>query len=129
MSRLDTFTKTYILTILWSERDSSGETLNKNYHLTDFSEEATDKICEDCQTFRDQYASEIEHINSRNRSSSEIAAENFWLTRQRNPDKGCWSRDDVADDVKENLTQACRKYKSCYVFVGDDNKLYLDTGE
>lgn len=136
LASLDTFTRQYIETALWSSTDDCDEPLDANFGVEDFAPEALAKIKEDCADFQQSFGHFVDADLSR-------AGHDFWLTRNHHG-AGFWdgnwqeaySRpDDDTDDfhpttgsyptVGAYLTAMSHPYGECTICVGDDGKLYL----
>lgn len=114
--KLDTFTRQYLITALWSSLDGEGEPLDANYDIEDLSEEALNSSIEDCKTFQER---NWEYILGRESD----AGHDFWLTRCGH---GCgfFETSDWPEHSKE-LMKSCSEFGEVYLYVGDDGKLYL----
>lgn len=115
--KLDTFTRSYMETALWSTNDESdesgGEPLDKNYSVNDLAPEAVEKMVKDCKAFQESHWDLISH-------NLEGAGHDFWLTRNHHG-AGFWDGDWMHGQV---LTEACRVYGEVYLYVGDDGHIY-----
>jgi hypothetical protein len=134
---LDQFTKAYLQCALYTETDnrddSGGEPLDHNYDIWDFSPKAIEKAYNDCKAFQAEYAYEIaetpawegvDSYTSEGYTGLECAAHDFWYTRV-GAGVGFWDREYYTQEVRDRLTKASKAYGECYVYIGDDNKLYL----
>ena len=127
---LDQFTIGYITAALWSSTDNSneqgGEPLDKNYDISDLSDDCLKQIIEDCKAFQEtnadllnQYRNEIS--TNGQFSESEYAGHDFWLTRNGH---GCGFWDRGLGQLGKELTEMSKPYGSCHLYVGDDRKIY-----
>ena len=116
---MDTFTRQYIITALWSSMDNSndqgGEPLDANYGLDDIAQETLTSIEEDCEAFQRDNADDIS-------KDVEQAGHDFWLTRNHHG-AGFWDGD-WPHDAGKRLTEAAHVYGSVDLYVGDDGLLY-----
>lgn len=111
---LDEMVKHYLACALWSETDDNGDPLDGTYALSDFSEDALKVARQDCQHFLD--------IADTGDLSAEDLGHDFWLTRNGHG-AGFWDR--WLGELGDELTTVAEHFLSAYVYVGDDNKLYL----
>lgn len=123
-SDLDTFTRQYLETGLWSSTDnanddtftSGGEPLDANYTLEDFAPEALERAVKDCKEFREQAGVDLDGIEDSQ------AAHDFWLTRNRHG-AGFWDRGLGA--VGQRLTDTAHGFGEADIYIGDDGRLYF----
>jgi hypothetical protein len=124
--KLDDFTRAYITAALWAETDDAGEPLDSKYSPDDLAPETLQKIVTDCEKFQKDNAADLAAGPSktlRDCTSIEYAGHNFWLTRQGH---GCGFWDgDWPEEAGERLTAASKKFGECYLYVGDNGKLYI----
>ena len=73
---MDSFTKSYIETALWSSTDDDGEPLDSNYGKSDIAKETKQKMVLDCKRFQKENANLIG-------TDHEQAGDDFWFTRNR----------------------------------------------
>jgi hypothetical protein len=128
---LDAFTRAYLECILWAETDhsddSGGDPLDENYSLDDFDPASLKQAIYDCRRFQEENAADIALYDHQNWTAAELGGHDFWLTRNGH---GCgfWDRNDfLPADAGNRLTAASEEYGECYVTVGDDGKLYIDS--
>lgn len=114
--KLDTFTKSYIETLLWSECDDNGEPLDGIYDTDDIHKESLKSIVEDCQGFMTNNWANI-------RRNLSQAGHDFALTRNRHG-AGFWDGD-WEQSVGQVLTNASHSFGGQHLYVGDDNKLHV----
>jgi len=116
--RLDSFTRSYFETALWSSTDKStpqgGEPLDENYSVEDIAPETRAKMIADCADFQDRYASLLAAAEN---IDSERAGHNFWLSRNGH---GAGFFD---DDLNE-LQDAAESYGEFNLYVGDDGQIH-----
>lgn len=135
--KLDQFTSGYIDAMLFAETDfsdeSGGEPLDRNYSVDDFDLDSLKKIVVDCENFQEQNIDDIMQVpdwkgraDSSGRDSYsglESAGHDFYFTRQGHG-TGFWDRG-YDKDLMSRLTKASKSFGEMYVYVGDDNKLYV----
>jgi hypothetical protein len=109
-------TKHYLVCALWSSTDEDGEPLDATYTVADMPEETIQKADRDCRRF---IAENEQDIDGR----YEQAGHDFWLTRNGHG-SGFWDGD-WAEDAGERMTESAKDFRECYLYVGDDNKLYF----
>lgn len=124
---MDKFTQAYIECALWSSTDDNDAPLDENYFPTDLSEQALARIKEDCTAFQRDNAELLGQAyqlynHSSEWSHEEQAGHDFWLTRNRHG-AGFWDRG--LGEIGRKLTDAAHAYGECYIYVGDDGKLYI----
>lgn len=120
--KLDSFTRSYLETALWSSTDNSddqgGEPLDKNYTIEDLASEALAEAIKDCAAFQ--------KANFELYSDSETAGHDFWLTRNGH---GCGFWDgDYPEPQASKLTEASKAYGEVNLYVGDDGIIYSYSG-
>lgn len=121
MSDFEKFFTSYIECALWSSNDNADETggdpLDRSYDEDDFAPEAMASMREDCQAFFDSYSK----LYTESGWTHEMAGHDFWLTRNGHG-AGFWDR---GRDNGDGLTEACKPYGSCDIYIGDDGKLHI----
>jgi hypothetical protein len=117
MEKLDTFTRQYLETALWSSTDcdESCTPLDKNYTIDDLSVSAVNCATVDCDQFREKAGSLLDGIDDSQ------AGHDFWLTRNRHG-AGFWDRG--LGEVGEQLTKIAQQLGSVDLYVGDDGKIH-----
>jgi len=113
----DKMIKQYLRTILWAENDDGGEPLDKNYNVTNFSDEALQKAKEDCIVFIQKAGELLEGLDMGN------IGHDFWLTRNGHG-AGFWDGD-YPEDIGNKLTDISHEFGESNAYVGDDGKIYL----
>lgn len=120
--RLSPFVRSYLETALWSSTDESdelgGESLDKNYSVSDFSDEAIKQAIKDCESFQEHLADQLSEAGN-----SEQNGHDFWLTRNRHG-AGFWDRG-YPDEIGDALTEGAHAYGETNAYVGDDGQIYL----
>lgn len=109
------FVDAYVTAALWSSNDDNDSPLDKNYDSSDIAPEAMEQIRKDCKQF---YKENYEMISD----DVEQAGHDFWLTRCGHG-AGFWDGDWPENGDK--LTEASKKFGECWLYVGDDNKVYI----
>lgn len=117
VAALDTFTRQYIITMLWIENDpDTEEPLDKDHDMYDLAPCALDKVIADCASFQAAHGELFEGNES-------DAGHDFWLTRKGH---GCGYWDGDWPEHGDALTEACKAYPEQYVYVGYDGLIYID---
>jgi hypothetical protein len=129
-TELDTFTRAYIETALWSSTDnadeSGGEPLDQNYSADDIAPAALAQMAEDCAAFQRDNAQDLEAVAEICDTSK--AGHNFWLNRNGHG-AGFWD-EYFGDDADlraafTRLSDASKVYGSQDITVGDDGQLHV----
>lgn len=113
--KLDSFTRQYLETALWSSTDDDGILLDRNYSISDFSAEAVRQAKKECTEFKKYAGNLLDNVDD------DRAGHDFWLTRNRHG-AGFWDGD-YPRDVGAELTKQAHVYGSVDIYVGDDGKL------
>lgn len=130
--KLDSFTRQYLETMLWSTTDNDAydrgddDCLDKNYSIDDIAPEAIAQAVADCERFQRENAGALEAADewlaqrAGDNDASGTAAHLFWLNRNGH---GCgfWEFDGAAG---ESLDKACKGFGECWPYVGDDGSVY-----
>jgi hypothetical protein len=130
---IDQFILGYKIAAMWSsvhmedENDNCGTPFDQLDPEPEWSEEALNKITEDCKSFWESneedlelYMKEISFDPSQG-TPAEYAGHDFWLTRCGHG-AGFWDRG--LDELGDRLTEACKAYGSLDLYVGDDGQIY-----
>jgi hypothetical protein len=118
----------YITAALWSSNDESddngGEPFDANYDSSDLADEARAKMAEDCKAFATANAATIAKCIGQGKCDWARAGHDFWLNRNGH---GCgfWDGDWPKVEGKI-LDDACDAFGECYLYLGDDGKIYCD---
>jgi hypothetical protein len=119
MSASEAFFAAYVECALWSSNDEStpagGEPFDQNYGPDDIAPETLASMRADCDSFADAEAADLAGMNDGQ------AGHDFWLTRNGHG-AGFWDRGLGA--LGDRLTQACRPYGGCDLYLGDDGKIH-----
>lgn len=128
--KLDTFTKAYITTALWSSTDENDRPLDENYDESDLAPEALASIVADCARFQAENGDTLRAAIETGKVTCGPdfdeygrAGHDFWLTRNGHG-AGFWDGD-WPEPFDEQLTEASKAFGECNLYVGDDGKLYL----
>lgn len=113
----------YLETMLWASSDEStpqgGEPLDKNYDVSDISEETKTKAKKDIENFYKKAESAGVDLTKYEDSS---IGHDFFLTRCQHG-AGFWDGDYEDNDGKI-LTDVSHKFGEVDPYVGDDGKIY-----
>lgn len=116
--KAEEFIQAYLVCALWSSTGDDEEPLDKEYDTEDLSPEALERAREDCIDFIAAQSSLLMAVDA----NSEQHGHDFWLTRNGHG-AGFWDRG--YGDVGDQLSEACKPYGGCDLYVGDDGKLYF----
>lgn len=118
----------YIECALWSSTDESeesgGEPIDKNYSRDDLDESALARMRADVEKFVAENHADIELWDG-SYSPEEQSGHDFWLTRNRHG-AGFWESEwsDIKTNPGERLTKSSHRFGECYLYIGDDGKVY-----
>lgn len=122
--KMDTFTRQYIETALWSSNDnaddSGGEPLDANYSISDIDPATLKRMIQDCADFQKDFGDLIDDDGG----DYSQAGHDFWLTRNGHG-AGFWDGD--WEKHGDELTEASKDFGEYYLHVGDDGVIYGDT--
>lgn len=128
------FFKGYIAAALWSstysdEEDKIDYTFDQLYDIDDIAPEALEAMKADCRLFYDANKTMLEEeISNEEKHANGMldwsrAGQDFWLT-QAGHGAGFWDGDwPIHGDA---LTEACKAFGECNLYLGDDNKIYCE---
>lgn len=117
---LDSFTKSYMETALFSSTDDNDQPLDKNYSIHDISEETKSEMMSDCADFQEM-ASEL--LQALADDATDVrAGKDFWLTRNGHG-AGFWDGD-WEQQAGAALTKIAKSFGEVNLYVGDDGKIY-----
>jgi hypothetical protein len=115
--RMDSFTRAYFETALWSSTDESndqgGDPLDDNYSIDDISPETRTEMISDCADFQERYSKLLVESGM----DFSRAGHNFWLSRNGH---GAGFFDDDQDELQE----AAKSYGEFTLYVGDDGQIH-----
>lgn len=122
--KLDSFTQGYVEAMFFTECHSDNPEL-ENATVSDLSDDAWKTIQEDCTAFQalTQRSLDLAYDYATITYDAERAGRDFWYTRNRHG-VGYWDRGLGA--VGDQLTKDAKSFSECYLYMGDDEKLYLD---
>lgn len=123
---LDEFTLAYIECALWSSTGENDEPLDRDYGREDVDEESIMEMARECKLFQEAWGDRIDASPrvSGQCSNREMAGHDFWLTRNGHG-SGFWDGD-WPEELGKQMTEASHKFGECYLYVGDDGKVYMD---
>ncbi len=114
---LDSFTRSYIETALWSSMDnadeSGGEPLDANYSASDIDPETMAQMIADAYSFQERNA----ELLSDSGLSDKRAGFYFWLSRNGHGSG-------FFDEDLDALQDAAKRYGEFDLYVGDDGVIY-----
>ena len=123
----DAFLRGYFEAALWSSNDESdesgGEPLDKNYDVSDISDESVTAMALDCEDFQTANAGLLQRYFEESGRDDEHAGHDFWLTRNGHG-TGYWDRG-LPDELGESLSDAAKAYGECNLSV-QDGKIYCE---
>jgi hypothetical protein len=119
---MDSFTRSYIETALWSSTDEHGEYLDKNYGVKDLAPETVQEMIEDCAAFQEANAQWITSDHCKTSDCTVRAGHDFWLTRCGHG-AGYWDGD-WSKEADKALTACSKAYGNVDLYVGDDGLIY-----
>lgn len=129
LSELDSFTRGYITTALWSSMDEAGKSLDETSDWSDLAPECLASMRQDCAQFQELYHDTIqaaidtgEVVCGPDFDEWGRAGHDFWLTRCGHG-AGFWDGD-WPEPMAEHLSDAARKCGTVDLYVGDDGKIY-----
>lgn len=128
MSHLDEFTRGYIEAAIWSSTDEDGNPLDRNYGESDLDSASLTSMKRDCASFVRRHKRDLEafvEVARGGRSDDgpwSLAGYCFWMNRNGHG-VGFWDRD--AGAVGDKLSDACKKFGSSDLYVGDDGQLHV----
>jgi len=114
---MDNFVRQYFITALWSSTDGNEDHLDENYDLEDLADGTIAAGIEDCNKFRKDNAELIKDDDETD------IAHDFWLTRNGHG-VGFWDRNH-SQEKSDALCKSCDEFGECWLFVGDDGKVYF----
>jgi hypothetical protein len=112
--RLDEFVLNYLFTALWSSTTEGEQPMDEAG--LDLAEETLATFRKDCEKFLEKA-----DLILPNESDSALAHD-FWLTRNGHG-AGFWDGD-YSKEIGEKLTALSKEFGECYLYVGDDGKVY-----
>ncbi len=114
---LDSFTRSYIETALWSSMDNAndqgGEPLDANYSASDIDPETMAQMIADAYSFQERNA----ELLTDSGLSDKRAGHYFWLSRNGHGSG-------FFDEDLDALQDAAKRYGEFDLYVGDDGVIY-----
>lgn len=125
---MDKFTKGYLDCALWVESDDDAIPLQNYLDIEDIQEESLKRILSECLEFQSKNKKLLaqyykRYIPKGNANVEECAGHDFWLTRN-SYGVGFWDRG--LGKLGEKLTEACDKFHTASLVVGNDGKIYYE---
>lgn len=113
------FAQAYVEAALWSSNTSSDDDtpLDRDHNWTDIDEASLSAMIADCDKFQKE--------NDLTGYHPKYAGHDFWLTRNGHG-AGFWENDYGTEAQCEALTKAADAFGECYLYLGDDGKIYLE---
>jgi hypothetical protein len=120
----DEFVQAYLEAALWAstEGDDEGTPLDRRFTMDDFSSAALRKADEDCQAFIQLAGDKLSDM------SDEKAGHLFWLDRCGHG-TGFWDEDSIDSALGQELSELCKQFGECDVYVDDDGQLQITGGQ
>jgi len=119
MSSFEKFFRAYVACALWSSTDEAneqgGSMMDGNYDIDDINSQSLEEMRADCLDFWEAQSELLEGLDP------EQCGHDFWLTRNGHG-AGFWDRG--LEELGDKLSEACRPYGECYLYVGDDGEVY-----
>jgi hypothetical protein len=116
----DKFLRQYLETMLWSTNDNSdesgGDPLDKNYGISDISDELLASSIKDCNAFIKMAGEKLDQAGD-----DEQNGHDFWLTRNGHG-AGFWDRG--YGPVGDELSRMAKTFGGYDPHVGDNGKIY-----
>lgn len=123
MTNAENFLNGFLVCALWSStdesRDDGGDPLDANHSTDDFTPEALESLKNDCESFIESNAEDLEAYHLAG-FDSEQAGHDFWLTRNGHG-AGFWDRG--LGELGERLSKASKVYGSVDLYVTDAGKV------
>ncbi len=121
MTKIDTFTESYIACALWSSTGDDDRPLDADHAACELDETALGRMIDDCAEFQEVCASMLDEACSIEGYSIAKAGNDFWLTRN-GLGAGFWCRD--LDHVGDWLSDVADTFGVCDLYIGDDGHIY-----
>lgn len=139
LESLDTFTRAYVQTALWSSNDESdpetgGEPLDRNHGWEDIAPATQAGMVLDCAKFQEDNAANLESAIATGavKCGPDFdewgrAGHDFWLTREHHG-AGFWDGD-WPKPYGDKLTVAAQAFGEHGLYLGDDGLIYQEGAE
>lgn len=121
---MNDMTRGYLECALWTTVLDDDEPADSIYDISDFAPEAVARASEDCARFETENAADLADFpdSPDGDSAASFIGHNLWLNRNGHG-RGFWDRD--LGEAGDRLSEAARKMGESYVYVGDDERLYV----
>jgi hypothetical protein len=124
---MDSFTRQYLATALWSSSDDQERPLDQNYSISDIAPDSLVKLEHDCSIFQ-AHAAELMLDENLLRAGDYhdtlgTFGHDFWLTRNHHG-AGFWDGD-YLEPAASKLTLLAHTFGECDLYVGDDGKIHV----
>jgi hypothetical protein len=117
-SLLDPFTRQYMETALWAERDEDGEPLDVTYGIEDINWDTFNQMVADCNRFKEENLTDILRApGGETNDPLSMAGHDFWLTRNRHGSG--FGDGEYPRFVGERLRRAAQRYPEIDLFAQD----------
>lgn len=131
---LDSFARHYLIAMLWSSTDDTGNPLDDGREVSDLPRETIEQAIDDCAAFQRDNAALLtlayEHYVDSGMAAhpdagcpEACAGHDFWLTRCGHG-VGFWDRG-IPGDTGDKLTDAASKAGNIDPYIGDDGRVYF----
>lgn len=124
---LDEILEHYLIAALWSSTDDNGIPLDQGYCVDDVAESAKKQQLEEITDFLNYCDKHgllkplVTLVNQYDYTEQQLGHD-LWLTRNGHG-AGFWDRD--LGELGRQLSNACKTFGSCDVYVGDDGLIYF----
>lgn len=117
------FFQHYLVCAFWSSTtgENGDEPLDDRYHPRDLDPESRRQLELEARDFFDSQQDLLRAVIDQFEANWGQHGHDFWLTRNHHG-AGFWDRG--YGELGRRLTDACRPYGDCYLYVGDDGKVY-----
>jgi hypothetical protein len=122
---MDSFTRQYIATALWSTTRPDDTFLDEDYNVEDIAADTLAKMQADCAKFQEEMAEHITDDNLLRNPDNDTAGtygHDFWLTRNWHG-AGFWDGD-YREPAASALTACAKRFGEFDLYVGDDGKVH-----
>lgn len=119
---LDSFTQGYIEAMFFTDASDSDDGDLADGAFDQLAPETIAAVIVDCDKFQKENADHLLQFEQITGRPLDHAGHDFWLTRNGHG-AGFWDRG--AGTVGDTLTGACKHYRSCNLYRGDDDLIYL----
>lgn len=111
--------RSYLETALWSSVDDDGNPLDRCYSIKDIADESLQKARLDVMAFLRLTIGLLDDVDA-----DAPIGHDFWLTRNHHG-AGFWDGH-YSKELGQKLTALAHTFGECYMYVGDDSKIYID---